>query len=200
MSIINDALKKAQKLKGKLAAGDNSKDEQSQPNSPDQTIDQNNSSASKSFNPRKLHLQKPVIIIVAVIIGLFLINKVIFRPKKVIYISKDDIVRLKEDQTPANSKSISVKPKTTRTRPGPSITTEPKPEVIRGEKITIKPSEMQITGIVTGSGEPFAIINDKIYREGDSLGTAKIAKISENKIIFDYDGRQMTFTTSQPTR
>ena len=199
MSIINDALKKAQKLKGQLTAGHGSKDEQPQSTVPNQDIAKKTDSASKTFDPKNLSPKKIIIIVVAVIFGLFLLNKLIFRPKKVIYISKDDIVKLKESETPAKTETskpiaVSQKPKTTRITPAEQ---KPEPEPVHQETVTIRPSEMNITGIVTGSGEPFAIINDQVYKEGDSVGNAKIIKISEGKITFDYSGRKMTFTINR---
>ena len=202
MSIINDALKKAQKAKGKTTTGSNSTNTQPESNPTNQDVDKKGDSASKSFDLQKLHLPKPVIIVIAVIVGLFLINKLIFKPKKIIYISKDDIVKLKESEPQEKAKAAkpqaaSAQPTAPAAKPQPVSQPKPAPEIAHEETVLIKPSQMRITGVVTGSGEPFAIINDKIYREGDSIGTAKIVKISDNKITFDYNGLNITFTVNR---
>ena len=47
---------------------------------------------------------------------------------------------------------------------------------------TDSPSEFNLTGIVEGSGEPYAVINGSIVAEGEAIGKATLLKIGEGTV------------------
>ncbi len=194
MSIINDALRKAQKENSQSVTGYGPDPQQNQTFSDQRAKNQNSSKNKGSTDLKKLPL-KPLFIAIAIIIGLIIAGRLIFKPKRIIYISKDDIVKLKESEPQQKAKQVEpIAAAIEKKAPEATSAAEPQKEVITEETVLIKPSQMRITGIVTGRGEPFAIINDKIYQVGDKVGTAEVIKITDNTITFDYNGRRMTFT------
>jgi hypothetical protein len=49
--------------------------------------------------------------------------------------------------------------------------------------------KLMLTGIVHGEGMPMAVINGSVYIEGDSIRKSRIIKISEDKVILEKEGR-----------
>ena len=47
---------------------------------------------------------------------------------------------------------------------------------------TDSPPEFSLTGIVEGSGEPYAVINGSIVAEGEAVGTATLLEIGEGTV------------------
>lgn len=49
-----------------------------------------------------------------------------------------------------------------------------------------------LNGIVFGDGSPYAIINDNILEEGDYVNGAAVMRIEENEVTLDDQGRKIT--------
>jgi len=54
------------------------------------------------------------------------------------------------------------------------------------------PLELKVKGILWNGQEYFAIINEGVMREGESLGEVKIKKIEQDKVTVEYDEREFT--------
>jgi len=51
-----------------------------------------------------------------------------------------------------------------------------------------------LNGIVFGDGKPFAVINDKIVEEGDRIAEAKVVRIEKNRVTLHLEGEKVTLT------
>jgi len=51
-----------------------------------------------------------------------------------------------------------------------------------------------LSGIVFGGGNPFAVINDKIVEEGDRIAEAKVVRIEKNRVTLHFEGEKITLT------
>lgn len=51
-----------------------------------------------------------------------------------------------------------------------------------------------LSGIVFGDGNPFAVINDKIVEEGDRIDEAKVVRIEKNRVTLHLEGEKITLT------
>ena len=49
--------------------------------------------------------------------------------------------------------------------------------------------KLQVKGVIWGSDRPLAIINNKVYKVGDSILGAKIVEINKRGILLDYKGK-----------
>lgn len=86
------------------------------------------------------------------------------------------------------------------------ITTDYKiPKIFRGKQdinshLTNGPEQFsntpsfELSGIVFGAGQVYAIINDKILEVGDKIGQAKIVRIEKDKVILSSNNQQITLT------
>ena len=52
-------------------------------------------------------------------------------------------------------------------------------------------SGFSLTGIIHGEGAPMAIINGSVYMIGDSIGSARVSKITENAVIMEDNGKEL---------
>jgi hypothetical protein len=52
-------------------------------------------------------------------------------------------------------------------------------------------SEFLLTGIIHGEGAPMAIINGSVYMTGDTIGSARVSKITENVVIMEDGGKEL---------
>lgn len=60
------------------------------------------------------------------------------------------------------------------------------------------PPSMQLTGIVyTPHETSYCIINGQILREGDRLGAVRISKIGTNEVLLDQEGNQIRLSAAQ---
>lgn len=55
--------------------------------------------------------------------------------------------------------------------------------------------KLKLTGIIWGSDMPLAIINDKVYKIGDSILGAKIVEIDKKGVLLDYKGKTYLLKT-----
>ncbi len=51
-----------------------------------------------------------------------------------------------------------------------------------------------LSGIVQGAGKPVAIINDKVLEEGDSINDAKVIRIEDKKVTLSVKDKEVTLT------
>jgi len=52
--------------------------------------------------------------------------------------------------------------------------------------------EWKLSAIRTGEKDRTAIVNDRLVREGDSIGQAKVVSILADKVILEHDDRQVS--------
>jgi hypothetical protein len=54
------------------------------------------------------------------------------------------------------------------------------------------PPDMELGGIVTGQGNPYAIINGKIVRQGSKIDGAEIISIEDNSVTYLFNDKEYT--------
>jgi len=79
----------------------------------------------------------------------------------------------------------------------PQLTEQPKEEAIakevtREEEESFDVSRYTINGLIWGTQEAKAIINNEIYSVGDKLGEAKITKIGKNGVTVIFNNKEYT--------
>ncbi len=55
----------------------------------------------------------------------------------------------------------------------------------------------KLTGIMYNSSNPLAVINKKYVAEGEKVGSCKIIKIEQEKVIIEYNGQKYTLRVSK---
>ncbi|NQT95038.1 MAG: hypothetical protein HQ572_01165 [Candidatus Omnitrophica bacterium] len=48
-----------------------------------------------------------------------------------------------------------------------------------------------LTGVIHGGGAPMAVINGSVYMIGDSIEEAKIAEITDDKVVLENSGKRI---------
>lgn len=176
MSIIFEALKKAAKKEknGVLVGGT-------------KNLSVGNREV-KPYNPDALHLNRPLLIGLAIILGIVFLFSFIFKG--------GDNYSIKP---PRQEKGI----------PGPASSgetnlvaegfTAPKP-VPREEPISVgifnfrtAASRLTLSGIIHGMGKPAAIIENKVVREGESIKGVKVVKIHDDYVELLNESSGKTF-------
>jgi len=64
------------------------------------------------------------------------------------------------------------------------------PSVLSKETAATDASGFLLTGIIHGEGAPMAIINGSVYMIGDTIGSARVSKITENSVIMEDNGKE----------
>jgi hypothetical protein len=165
MSIISDALKKAQEENKNLKEVDEAV----------KTV------SVEKAEPKKKN--KSLILAVLLMILSSVITFVLMQSREDIDIvsSGDNIVLTKEIERASP--------------PGPVSSQAPLPK----KQSTTRRRELsslafELSGIVYGSGRPYAIINDTVFEKGDSIGGGKITGIEKNKVTILVSGEEVTLS------
>lgn len=61
-----------------------------------------------------------------------------------------------------------------------------------------RPPALTVRGVVWGGSEPEAIINDEVYRVGDTVESAKILSIDQAGVTIEHDGAPAFYPTAAP--
>jgi len=77
----------------------------------------------------------------------------------------------------------------------PALSETPKPSVRSSAPRDRGPQalspKLSLDGILFSHESPMVIINDNIYTVGDTVGKAEIVKITESKVFLDFNGREI---------
>lgn len=55
-----------------------------------------------------------------------------------------------------------------------------------------EPPEMKLSGVITGQGDSYAVINGKIIRVGAKIDGAKVISIEHNSVTYSFNDREYT--------
>lgn len=164
MSIINEALKKAQKETGAIKEG-----------KPTPQIQHYESGPSNKIKT-KIRLSVVLAILAAcflsptLIIGLSLLGK----SGKPSYTPETTIV----SEVP----KIETK----------NASTEPRIDASAYRSTYVMPSTFELSGIVLGAGKPFAVINNRIVEIGDEIAGHKVFNIEKDKVMLRKGDEEIT--------
>lgn len=76
----------------------------------------------------------------------------------------------------------------------PEITTPPVPEPLV-IKIPSTPPALILSGIVAGGKESYAIIDNEIVKKDDVISGAKVVRIYSDRVVLEFDGAEFTLRT-----
>ena len=210
MSVINDALKKASKEKKEVF-----------PKPPEVSPPADHGSASPAdhgpagsvkahgnstgFRPASGHsnrFEKWImlllfgVVILLVSMGFFLTREFFFKTEEAT-VPSAEIVQDK----PVRKETVPREPRRDVHIPDETVPDKPEPpevipagqikEVYEEEDFGEVP-EFSLTGIVFGGGEPSAIINGKIVKEGDVIEEAKVLEIKPKKVTLGFKGKEIS--------
>ncbi len=215
MSVINDALKKASKEKKEvfpkppevsISAG--RKPASPAGRGPAAPVKAHGNSAGfrpASDNSNKFEkwimLLLFGVVILLVLMGLFLAREFFFMTKKPVAPLPAVVQDASPQEEVAQQKIVPREPGRDVHIPDKIVPDKPvPPEVVPAETAKEIPEEkdfgeapeFSLTGIVFGGGEPSAIINGKIVKEGDVIEGAKVLKINPKKVTLGFKGKEIS--------
>ena len=69
-------------------------------------------------------------------------------------------------------------------------------EPVKEEKAEVKPPpQLEIQGLIWGGHFPQAIVNNKVWRVGDTIEEARIVDINKEGLVIDFQGQQYNITS-----
>jgi hypothetical protein len=69
-------------------------------------------------------------------------------------------------------------------------------EPVKEEKVEMKPlPQLTIQGLIWGGHFPQAIVNNKVWRVGDTVEEARIVDINKEGLVIDFQGQQYNITS-----
>jgi len=221
MSVINDALKKASEVKKKTFAKPPEVPASLglepggpvEPRPKGSVKDNGNSAGLRPTPATPNRLEKWIMllffgmVVLLVLIGLFLTKDFFFKTKEVAPWFPPAVVQDKpgrEEVVPQKTvlqetaRDVHIPDKIVPDKPAPPevIPAEQIREVYEEESFDNAP-EFSLTGIVFGAGEPSAIINGNIVKEGDVIQGAKVLEIKPKKVKLDFKGKEISLLMSR---
>lgn len=170
MSLIHSALKKAEGEKGTSKL----------PPPPFQDSSTKPPSLQKEGKKYGKFLRWGVLLL-GVGIGFFWIQKNLFVEKKP---AVPPVVFLPEEKPLKPVETVeSPSPPEIEEAPVPPVSTPPSPSILLKSSILLN-------GIVQGEGEPFAVLNNQIFRVGDEIEGAVLLKIGRDFVVLKENGEE----------
>ncbi len=173
MSIINDALKKAQATKESLPFGHRGP----------------NAGVELEFQKKKGVNWGPIFVLLV----LFLISGPIIAPLFTLPLKNTAPVSFQTAKSSGEEAS-----QTHKSQFGieetPRLPLEAAVPVSSPSALVARPN-FNLSGIVYNPEEAYCIINDKIIKVGDQVGGAKLVSITPEKVVLDYQGEIITLVT-----
>lgn len=190
MSIINDALKKAEQEKNKMVTDEpaytNIASQVYRPKAKQEAAGQSLPVTEKK-SPDLIWIPVSILIFVAVISLAIIITN----------LNKKPVSTTQPTASIESSKTINP-PSPAQTQPeitAPSALSQngteiaPEPPAI---KIPSAPPALILSGIVAGGKDSYAIIDNEIVKKNDLISGAKVVEIYSDRVVLEFDGAEFT--------